>query len=373
MSVDVAALIALTIEKEIPLEKMISAIENAVTEAYLELEDAKPQGRAVLNRVDGEILIHVPQFDDEGIYTETITHMPEGFEQVIKSLDKPEIIILLKSFIETEIEKYKSNILSNFDDEIKNIYPDYFNFEDIKYQIRLMDYNNNNYIDININHKYKIVSPHLNHSLELFMVKYDDFFATVQTFHLPCVRSYYNGNNVYLTPSCVSAHLTYMNLDYKYFAGTRDPIDIINKYRMRGFGTWLNKEEKKLYIKYTKTKEFWQTLYNISGNNTNIMGCLNINHKVFQPRLYNIDKFYNVCPVDLDTGYTIKILNTFTTIDDLLQEMVFRFKSNNYVENSFMNKLQTINENGCINPIQKWTIEAMYNIIESNNNIEIID
>ena len=66
MSVDVDALIALTIEREIPLEKMISAIENAVTEAYVELEDAKPQGRAVLNRVDGEILIHVPQFDERG-------------------------------------------------------------------------------------------------------------------------------------------------------------------------------------------------------------------------------------------------------------------------------------------------------------------
>jgi len=49
MSVDVAALIALTIEKEIPLEKMISAIENAVTETYLALEDAKPQGRGQLS------------------------------------------------------------------------------------------------------------------------------------------------------------------------------------------------------------------------------------------------------------------------------------------------------------------------------------
>ena len=66
MSVDVDALITLTIEKEIPLEKMISAIENAVTEAYIALEDAKPQGRAVLNRVSGEILIHVPQFNKIG-------------------------------------------------------------------------------------------------------------------------------------------------------------------------------------------------------------------------------------------------------------------------------------------------------------------
>jgi hypothetical protein len=34
-----------------------------------------------------------------------------------------------------------------------------------------------------------------------------------------------------------------MNLDYKYFAGSQDPINIINKYRMRGFGCWLNMNE----------------------------------------------------------------------------------------------------------------------------------
>ena len=45
MSVDVQALIDLTIVRQIPLEKMISFIENAVTESYRELPDAKPQGR----------------------------------------------------------------------------------------------------------------------------------------------------------------------------------------------------------------------------------------------------------------------------------------------------------------------------------------
>ena len=111
MSVDVDALIALTIEREIPLEKMISAIENAVTEAYVALEDAKPQGRAVLNRVSGEILIHVPQFNEEGIYTETITHMPEGFEQIIKSLTRKEIKQRMRAAKDADVvEEFQASV-----------------------------------------------------------------------------------------------------------------------------------------------------------------------------------------------------------------------------------------------------------------------
>jgi len=86
MSVDIDALLALTVEKQIPLEKLISSIENSVTENYLLLPEAKPQGRAVLNRTNGEILIHVPLFNEEGIYTETVTDEPEGFEKSIKSI-----------------------------------------------------------------------------------------------------------------------------------------------------------------------------------------------------------------------------------------------------------------------------------------------
>lgn len=86
MSVDVEALLALTVEKQIPLEKLINTIENFVTEAYLERPDAMPKGRSVLDRTTGEILIHVPLFNEDGIYTETITHMPEGFDRTIKQV-----------------------------------------------------------------------------------------------------------------------------------------------------------------------------------------------------------------------------------------------------------------------------------------------
>ena len=91
MSVDVQALIDLTIVRQIPLEKMISFIENAVTESYRELPDAKPQGRAVLNRDTGEIAIHVPLFDEAGIYTETVVDEPEDFDRTIKSIVRKEI------------------------------------------------------------------------------------------------------------------------------------------------------------------------------------------------------------------------------------------------------------------------------------------
>ena len=79
MTVDVDSLIALAVEKQIPLEKFISFLENAVTEKYRELPDAFPQGRAVLNRDTGEMQIHAAQYDENGIFTHSITHEPEGF------------------------------------------------------------------------------------------------------------------------------------------------------------------------------------------------------------------------------------------------------------------------------------------------------
>lgn len=80
-------------------------------------------------------------------------------------------------------------------------------------------------------------------------------FSTVAKFHLPCVRGYYDGNNVYMTPSCVMSHLTYMNIDYKYFAGSCEPVEIILKYLGRGYGTYLNKTELHIVTQACAGKE----------------------------------------------------------------------------------------------------------------------
>lgn len=79
MNVDMSILLGVVSEKGMALEKLISAIEKGVAEAYAELPEAKPFGRAVLNRQNGEIVIWVPIFGPDGEHVESVTDEPEGF------------------------------------------------------------------------------------------------------------------------------------------------------------------------------------------------------------------------------------------------------------------------------------------------------
>lgn len=206
----------------------------------------------------------------------------------------------------------------------------------------------------------------------MFMVKYS-FMSIVQNFHLPCVRTYYDGDNVYMTPSCITAHLTYMNLDYKYFAGTKNPVEIINKYRMRGFGTWLNENEKIVLLKYSGKNQKWNNLYSIDfGNNETLisnLGALKISHKLFRPRLFNPDDFIDAPPVDIQQGYfnfsSIKDHTGFESPDDYVVELSERYNNKDNLQYILiLKKLQTINENGSINPVEKWIIEFVWNVFQ---------
>ena len=141
-----------------------------------------------------------------------------------------------------------------------------------------------NGINAEVSYKYKIHSNKLKRSLEIFPIKGNDHFSVISSFHLPNVRGYYNGSNVYLLPSCISAHLTYTNLDYKYFAGSKDPIKILEKNRRRGFGTILSKRELSIYIKYCDK-------YNI---NKNKLHYLHITDNIFVPKLEHNLYHYNL-------------------------------------------------------------------------------
>jgi hypothetical protein len=196
-------------------------------------------------------------------------------DENIRSKFKPYYEQLKIDYIKNLIKDYTPNELIN----MKSNYPEIFENNDVEFKIYVNHKKNaqdkhlpittdNEMFDISakdidlvFTFKFKIESPYINHSFELFPVRYNDFFSVVARFHLPCVRGLYNGNNVYLTPSCISAHMTYMNIDYKYISGTKDPIEIINKNRMRGFGTWLNTYEKKIFNKYSEKISFWNKLY----------------------------------------------------------------------------------------------------------------
>jgi hypothetical protein len=178
------------------------------------------------------------------------------------------------------------------------------------------------------NYKVRISAPQLTRDFELFPVFKDDFMSTVANFHMPCVRAYYNGETVYMTPSFVSAHMTFMNIDYKYFAGSKDPLNIINKYRMRGFGTWLNKNEIETYIKYTYAISFWNSMFKIDPGHKHTyykcLGPLKLNHNLFKPRRFCAGFLCNYPPIPTINPYNEHVdeeeeeLREHTSIDDLV-------------------------------------------------------
>ena len=233
--------------------------------------------------------------------TDLMSKYPEYFEYnntniIIKINDK-------KDKIEININENEKKLQSEYtEDELEKIIENNNIIEEVDDTI--IKNTDGAYIIYNL--KCKISAPQLDHVFEIFPINTKDFIGTAGCFHMPCVRAYYDGNNVYMTPSCVSAHLTYMNIDYKYFASTTNPFEIINKYRMRGFGTWLNNSEKIAFKEYNNITPFWNKLY----CNINPIGPILCTHKLYYPRLYNIDyymdKYPYIKPIPMEEPY-----NTF--------------------------------------------------------------
>jgi len=91
MHVDMKALISLTTERDIPLDRLITAIEIAVKAAYVSTDEAKPYAHAKLDRDTGEIRILVPIFGEDGEKIDEIVDEPTGFSRVATST-APQII-----------------------------------------------------------------------------------------------------------------------------------------------------------------------------------------------------------------------------------------------------------------------------------------
>jgi hypothetical protein len=354
------------------------------------------------------------EFIKEHICTKTIT-----YEVIVKSLDlKPIINIFVpfaKKMHKLECQKKLENLSEKDKLGLMNKYPELFVFDENNLVIKLKDskgnttminppssaaeysqeeiemiLNSNNNLDeekINItipmtdglgycdNFKVKINSPYLNHDFELFPIFKDDFMCTVANFHMPCVRAYYNGENVYMTPSFISAHMTFMNIDYKYFAGSKDPISIINKYRMRGFGCWLNKTELETYIKYNYEMPFWNNIFQINPLNKKsydkCFGKLSLTSRMFQPRKINDVLIKKTCvnyeKLSPIVDYALYPSKTLTEHEYNIK----RFDSNNHI--NYIN-LQFINgDTGYIEPLQRNIINAMFDKINSKSFNQLIE
>ncbi|ARF09784.1 hypothetical protein Indivirus_3_33 [Indivirus ILV1] len=206
---------------------------------------------------------------------------------------------------------------------------------------------------ISENIKFKIKSPYLKHSLEVFRTKYPDYFSCVARFHLPCVRGYFDGETTYLLPSCVTALMTFTNIDYKYFSGSKDPIEIINKYRMRGFGTIINDREKSSMVKYNNSIEKWKKLLAFSTDKK-YMGPTKVNTDLFKPI-----KTLNL-PITIPSVYRTV---DFTYVTNL--EEYYNYFKNNYGYDSKTSridflKFSAIKPDGNIEQLKRWVLESAF-------------
>jgi hypothetical protein len=197
---------------------------------------------------------------------------------------------------------------------------------------------NNRIIKFSENFRFKFTFDKINRQIEYFKIATDDFFELIARFHLPCVRAYYQGDNVYMLPSCITSMMTGINIEYKYFAGIRNPVEIINKYMIRGFGMILNPEELRQFKQFN-TNLSEDNLFKLKDNDDNsLLGLRPLSHKTF-----------NQYPA-----------NKWPKINYLTNEKIEKYYNN---KNKMIDALKftTINTNGDINPCIKSYFELYYN------------
>ena len=170
-----------------------------------------------------------------------------------------------------------------------------------------------------------------------------------------------------MTPSFISALQTYMNIDWRYVAGKCDICNILNKQRMRMFVTWLNKVERKEYIKYNSEILFWNNLYNININDPKTikrtLGTIDINKKLYRPRFYNMDFYLTAQPIDLSNPYNENIgeLRIVSNYNDFKLYLKNKYNSLDLSELK-LEKYKVIDPiKGRIIPFKDNIIELVYN------------
>lgn len=204
--------------------------------------------------------------------------------------------------------------------------------------------------------RFKISVPN-KRVIEVFKSKNNNFMPTISNFHMSFVRAYWNGYTVKCLPSYITSMMIQLSTDYKYFASIRDPIDIINKYRSRGFGIILNNEEKKQMVCYNSEKSsnknnIWIKIYNINLKKTltikSIFGSRKINDNMFK-----LLKFTQNLPDDCYRTVNYETCNTV----DIAFSGIFNPKI------PYLLKYKCISDNGFIKPLERNIIKKGYNLI----------
>jgi hypothetical protein len=209
--------------------------------------------------------------------------------------------------------------------------------------------------------KFKISSKKLRKPIELFRCKTSDFFGVVGKFHLPCVRSYNKGDKVYLMPTTITAMMTGINLDYRYFVGVKNQFDILNKYDTRAYGTILSKQELDDMIDYNLNSKADGGMYAIKSKSKEDLdkafGGKELTHPIFRPLEFK---------QGLTGVYNTPNVKYIKTLDDLRE---YYKKKCGYSAEKFgidMMKFTTYSPSGDINPYMSSISKIYYDVVNAH-------
>lgn len=239
-------------------------------------------------------------------------------------------------------------------------YTDIYNPVDLCDQMQIRMDNKQNLISAKLSEsiRFKVSNP-LCRTFEIFKSKNENFFSIVSRFHMGFVRALWNGKTVRCLPSYISSMMLQLAIDYKYFSSIRDPIEIVNKYRSRGFGIILNNFEKLHMAYYNSTKlkdsdinQKWIEMYkvNIKSKQSveSIFGIKKSSDDIFKPSKY-------LMGIPEDCFKNIKH-QTVSTFDECFSSMITK-------DLLPILKLKAINDNGKINPLDRDVITNTWNIL----------
>ena len=294
-------------------------------------------------------------------------------EQFIKSKQKDDLEVYQEYMKKIPIEEFRIYTL-NYEIDEENCksedYEKYFYLNDISDLNKLNELNELNELNgqssnlLNSSNKlvaklsesirYK-VSSNETRTFEIFKSRDSNFFSIVSKFHMGFVRAYYNGLTLKCLPSFITSMMLQLSTDYKYFASIRDPIEIVNKYRSRGFGIVLNDHEKMHMVWYNgvskpEKENKWIDIYNINIKNKasreSIFGAKSSSEEIFKP-----GKYFGGLPNDC-----FQIINHQTISDSYT---AFSSFLNGKLDEFVWNK--TINDQGFINPVDPTIIKVVWN------------
>jgi hypothetical protein len=153
-----------------------------------------------------------------------------------------------------------------------------------------------------------------------------------------------------MLPSFITSVMTLINIDYRYFAGSRDPIDIINKYRSRGYSVILNSNEKKGVSLYNKSIDSFNGMFK-AVTDEECFGPKDLNNKIYKPGVYKLG-----LPEEIYKKSTHRYIRN-------IGELYKRYKLD--INRSFnILEYTAISSTGTINPYQQWIADAYYNMCD---------